>query len=265
MLKRKQESTKGGAIWMNRFPVIGISGSISKDEKELSLPTCYTHALLAAGAIPVLLSPSMTDDLISECLSGLDGVFLIGGNDVAPERYGHDPVDELGEVSPLRDDFECRLVRLAVQRRMPVLGICRGIQSLNVAMGGTLWQDISSQYRTASGEKGLAHSQRRSDFYTSHRVLAQKGTLLDRIIGRETFWVNSFHHQAVREAAPGMAVSAYATDGLIEAIEYPELPFCLGVQWHPERYFERDETSMAIFRAFAEAAKAYQNQREFPK
>ena len=89
---------------------------------------------------------------------------------MGPERYGHDPIDALGEVNPLRDEFEGRLIRMAAEMKMPVLGICRGIQSMNVAMGGTLWQDVPSQYRTADGEKGIAHSQSRSDFYTSHRV-----------------------------------------------------------------------------------------------
>lgn len=242
---------------MNRFPLIGISGSITRDESELCLPTCYSRALTAAGAIPVLLSPSMDDEMFQRCLDALDGVFLAGGTDVAPERYGHEPINELGDVNPLRDEFEIRLVRFAVERQMPVLGICRGIQSLNVALGGTLWQDLPSQYSRADGKEKLAHYQRREDHYTSHAVNAEEGTLLHRIIGRQTFRVNSFHHQAVRDAAPGMVVSAHATDGLIEAIEHPGLPFCVGVQWHPERYFDRDETAMAIFTAFAQAARDY--------
>lgn len=246
---------------MNRYPLIGISGSISKDEKELFLPSCYTNALMIAGAMPVLLSPTMNDGMLSACLESLDGVLLAGGNDVAPDMYGHDPINELGEVNPARDHFEGRLVRMAAERHMPVLGICRGIQSMNVAMGGTLWQDIPSQYRTVQGEKGLAHSQTRADFYTSHRVVIEKGTLLDRVISKEEIWVNSFHHQAVRDPAPGMNVVARATDGLIEAIEHPTLPFFLGVQWHPERYFDRDQTAMALFSAFVDAAKVHQSKR----
>lgn len=242
---------------MKHYPLIGISGSISKDEKEFFLPACYNHALMAAGAMPVMLNPTMDDEMLCECLNMLDGVLLAGGNDVAPDRYGHDPINELGEVNPLRDDFEGRLVRMAAERRMPVLGICRGIQSMNVAMGGTLWQDIPSQYRTGTGEKGLAHSQTRADRYTSHRVVIEKGTLLDKVMGKEEIWVNSFHHQAVRDAAPGMHVVAHATDGLVEAIEHPDLPFFLGVQWHPERYFDRDETAMVLFQAFADAAREY--------
>lgn len=242
---------------MNHYPLIGISGSVAKTEKDMSIQTCYTNALMRAGALPVLLCPHMNDDMLLSCLSGLDGVLLAGGNDVSPDRYGHEPINALGEVNPLRDDFEGRLVRMAAQMNMPVLGICRGIQSMNVALGGTLWQDVPSQYHRPDGKEGLAHSQTRADFYTSHRVKIEKGTLLSRVIGEEEIWVNTFHHQAVREAAPGLAVGAHASDGLIESIEHPGLPFFLGVQWHPERYFDRDRTAMALFDAFADAARAY--------
>ncbi len=246
---------------MNHYPLIGISGSISKTEKEMSIQTCYTNALMKAGALPVLLCPHMDDAMLRQCLNGLDGLLLAGGNDVAPDRYGHDPIDELGEVNPLRDDFEGRLVRMAAEMKMPVLGICRGIQSINVAMGGTLWQDVPSQYRTAEGRKGIAHSQTRADFYPSHRVTIEENTMLMKLIGQREIRVNSFHHQGVREAAPCMNVVAHASDGLIEAIEHPGLPFFLGVQWHPERYFDRDATAMALFDGLAQAARTYQSQR----
>ena len=242
---------------MSHYTLIGISGSVSKSEKEMSIQTCYTNALMKAGALPVLLCPNMDDDMLSACLDTLDGVLLAGGNDIAPDRYGHDPIDELGEVNPLRDEFEGRLVRMAAQRKMPVFGICRGVQSMNVAMGGTLWQDVPSQYRTPEGGKGIAHSQTRADYYTSHRVKLEKDTLLYRVIGRDEIWVNTFHHQAVRDAAPALRIGAHATDGLIESVEHTELPFFLGVQWHPERYFDRDETSMCLFTAFVNAAKEY--------
>ena len=240
---------------MKRYPVIGISGSISKSEKELSINAGYNKALMTAGAVPVLLTPFLSDDMLSACLDGLDGLLLAGGNDVAPDRYGHDPINELGEVNPLRDEFECRLIRMAVERKMPILGICRGIQSMNVAMGGTLWQDVPSQFVPAQKQEKLAHSQTRADCYTSHRVIIEPGSMLHRIIGQQEIRVNSFHHQGVREPAPGLAVAAHASDGLIESIEHPGLPFFLGVQWHPERYFDRDETAMALFSALVEAAK----------
>jgi len=246
---------------MNNYPLIGISGSISKTEKEMSIQTCYTNALMKAGALPVLLCPNMDDAMLNQCMSGLDGILLAGGNDVSPDRYGHDPIDELGEVCPLRDDFEGRLVRMAAEMKMPVLGICRGIQSINVAMGGTLWQDVPSQYRTAEGTKGIAHSQTRADFYTSHRVFIEENSMLMQLIDEREIRVNSFHHQGVRDVASGMNVAAHASDGLIEAIEHPDLPFFLGVQWHPERYFDRDRTAMVLFEALAEAARVYHSKR----
>ena len=246
---------------MNHFPLIGISGSVSKNERELSVSACYTNALLTAGAIPVILSPHMDDGVLSACLDTLNGILLAGGNDVDPNRYGDEPLDELGEVNPLRDDFEIRLVKMAAERSMPVLGICRGIQSLNVAMGGTLWQDIPSQYRRTDGRKGLAHSQTRADHFTSHCVTIEKETLLYRVIGEATIRVNTFHHQAVRMPAPCLRVGACASDGLIESVEHPSLPFFLGVQWHPERYFDRDKTAMALFQAFTDAAKAYSGKK----
>lgn len=247
---------------MNHYPLIGISGSITKTEKEMSIQTCYTNALMKAGAVPVLLCPNMDDEMLSSALGALDGVLLAGGNDVAPDCYGHEPTNELGEVNPLRDHFEGRLVRLAAQMKMPVLGICRGIQSINAAMGGTLWQDVPSQFQRTDGKQKLAHSQTRADFYTSHRVRIEEGTLLERVIGEKEIWVNSFHHQAVWEPAPKMKIGAYASDGLIESIEDPDLPFFLGVQWHPERYFDRDRTAMALFDAFAEAACAYHKEKQ---
>ena len=135
------------------------------------------------------------------------------------------------------------------------------LTKLNVAMGGTLWQDVPSQYRTAEGKKGVAHSQTRSDFYTSHGALIEEDTKLYALLGRREIRVNSFHHQAVREPAPCMKVAAHASDGLIEAIEHPDLPFFMGVQWHPERYFDRDETAMALFSALCDAAREFQNRQ----
>ena len=244
---------------MNHYPLIGISGSVSKNERELSVNACYTNGLIKAGALPVIISPHMEGEVLEVCLDKLDGILLAGGNDVDPNRYGDDPLDELGEVNPLRDDFEIRLVRKAAERGMPVFGICRGIQSMNVAMGGTLWQDIPSQYRRPDGRKGVAHSQTRADFYTSHRVLIEEDSRLMQLIGKREIRVNSFHHQAVMQPAPCMKVSAHASDGVIEGIEHPDLPFFMGVQWHPERYFDRDETAMVLFSALCEAAKVYQS------
>lgn len=242
---------------MNQFPLIGVSGSVDERERENVMMRCYARAVLSGGAMPVLLSPDMDDDMLDSCLAKLDGVLLAGGTDVDPALYGETPVYELGEVTPLRDQFEMRLVKKAYALGMPVLGICRGIQCLNVAMGGTLWQDLPSQFRTEKGERPLAHSQKRPDYYQSHSVYVKEGTKMHSIVKADSLRVNSFHHQAVKDVAEGMIVSAVSTDGVIEAIEHPDLPFFVGIQWHPERYFDRTEDAKAVFAAFAQAAREY--------
>lgn len=242
---------------MKKFPLIGVSGSIDEKEREHFLMRCYARAILSGGAIPMLLSPDMDDEMLASCMEKLDGIFLAGGNDVAPEVFGEDPIPELGEVNPLRDQFEMRLVKKAYETGMPVLGVCRGIQSMNAALGGTLWQDLPSQYRTGANEKPIAHSQKRPDYYQSHSVYIMEETKLHSIVKAASLRVNSFHHQAVKDAADGLVISAVSTDGVVEAIECPNHPFFVGVQWHPERYFDRTEDARALFAAFAKAAASY--------
>lgn len=238
-------------------PLIGVSGSVDSKETQHFLLSCYANALLAAGAVPLLLPPTLEGEALEDCLARLDGLFLAGGNDLAPETYGSEPIEALGEVNPVRDRFELSAVRWAFERQMPVFGICRGIQAMNVAMGGTLWQDLPSQYRTQAGEAPLAHSQKRRDIYPSHAVRIEPGTLLFSLVGTESLRVNSMHHQAVRDAGRGLRITARATDGVPEALECPEHPFFLAVQWHPERYFAQAKDAMALFQAFANAASAY--------
>lgn len=239
------------------FPLIGISGSMNADETTSYLLRNYMRAVLSGGAAPVLLSPDLDDCALDACLSRLDGLLLAGGNDVAPSLFGQLPIDELGEVNPLRDHFEIRLIQRAQALHMPVLGICRGVQIMNVALGGTLWQDLSSQYRTADGRKPMCHRQTCPGGYPSHRVRVSSGTLLSTILPSEQAEVNSFHHQAVADVAPALRICAVAEDGVIEGVECPSLPFFLGVQWHPERTFETDAASQALFSALAQAALRY--------
>ena len=246
---------------MNSYPLIGISGSIDKNEKQHYLMRSYTKAVLHAGGIPVLLSLDMDDAMLASCMERLDGLLLAGGNDLAPELFGESPISELGEVNPLRDQLEMRLVPIARETGMPVLGVCRGIQSMNVAMGGTLWQDLPSQYRSADGQPPMAHSQKRPDHYPSHSVRIQEGTLLHRIAGADDLLVNSFHHQAIKDPASALTVTAVSPDGVIEAVEVPSHPFFIGVQWHPELFFDRDEKAFALFKAFVNAAAAFQNKK----
>lgn len=238
-------------------PLIGISGSIDHEETTHSLPITYMRAVENSGAIAVMLSYNMDDEALEGCLDRLDGVLLSGGNDVDPNAYGHFPIYELGEVNPVRDEFEFRLVKAAFARKMPLLGICRGIQSLNVAMGGTLWQDLPSQFRTAEGGKPIRHSQASLSKYLSHEVVLEENTVLGSVMRDKRFMTNSFHHQAVLDVAPGFRVTAHTLDGVNEAIEHETLPFFMGVQWHPERNIHNEPNAKALFDGFVRACAQY--------
>lgn len=240
---------------MAAYPLIGISGSIDAEETRHFILRDYFTAVIAAGGAPVLLSPDMEGGMLEDCLARLDGLLLAGGNDVSPALFGQQPIEALGEVNPLRDAFEMRLVCLAAQRGLPTLGICRGVQAMAAALGGSLWQDLPSQYRTADGMPPAAHRQTAPGHYASHAVDVLPGTLLERLLGgAETLAVNSFHHQAVKEAG-SLRVCALAPDGVIEAVEHESLPFFLGVQWHPERMYRRDRSAAALFEGLTRAAR----------
>lgn len=239
------------------FPLIGISGSMNNDETQLFLFRNYMQSILSGGGVPVLLSPDLDGEALEVCLSRLDGLLLAGGNDVSPLLFGERPIHELGEVNPLRDVFETRLIRRAKELRMPVLGICRGVQIMNTALGGTLWQDLSSQFQSKDGQRAMRHSQTCPGCYPSHHVTVLPETLLSTLIPAGQIQVNSFHHQAVAAPAPSLRISAVAEDGVIEAVECPSLPFFLGVQWHPERMTASDEASRALFSALCRAASSY--------
>lgn len=205
----------------------------------------YARRIQEAGAVPtVLLPPESPEDaeaLAASAVERMDGLLLAGGYDVDPAYYGESPAPGLGTVEPLRDAFEIALVRAFRRAGRPILGICRGAQVLNVALGGTLYQDIPG------------HNQSEPRPQATHPVFLAAESRLFRILGgvRELA-VNSFHHQAVRTLAPGLVAVAHAPDGTIEAVEAREGAFLLGVQWHPE--WLEDEASRAIFRAFVSAA-----------
>ena len=212
----------------------------------------YRQSVLHAGGEPRTLESSMTVD---QALAGIDGLMLTGGGDVAPSRYGEQPVPSIEEAEPGRDEFEIALVLAARKKSLPILGICRGIQVLNVACGGTLVQDIPSQLPGA-GSHNLAVPEHES-YELAHEIWIEKDSLLAQLmrdrIADDGCEVNSRHHQAVKGVAKGFKVTATAPDGVIEAIEDPESAFCLGVQWHPENFFRTGEFR-ALFEGFLEAA-----------
>ena len=208
----------------------------------------YLDAVVGAGAVPVVISPDATAaaDLVA---SRLDGLMLVGGVDVDPANYGETIWNDTVFPGPKRDALELALLDSAFKRDLPVLAICRGHQVLNVARGGTLWQDLPTQQ-----PDGLRHSQRQDPQAAGHELRIVNGSLLHRIVGTARLGTNSFHHQAVRELGQGLQPAAWSSDGLVEALEDPSHRFVLGVQWHPEEMLHRPQ-HRALFAAFAAAAE----------
>jgi putative glutamine amidotransferase len=201
----------------------------------------YRQAVLHVGGEVRVLEPGMD---VGEATAGLDGLLLTGGEDVHPSHYGETPHATVTDPIAERDTFEMALIAEARRRNLPILAVCRGIQVLNVACGGTLIQDIPSQLPS-----GIQHDfpvPPYEPFHLAHEVWLERDTLLarlmrDSITGGDTLAVNSRHHQAVKQVAPGFRVTATAPDGVIEAIEDPEARFCLAVQWHPESFWRTGE------------------------
>ncbi|PYQ73756.1 MAG: hypothetical protein DMG04_12675 [Acidobacteria bacterium] len=212
----------------------------------------YKQAVLHVGGEVRIVDASMSTDA---ALEGLDGLILTGGDDVGPARYGEAAHPKTVEAEPARDEFEIALVNGARAQQLPLFAICRGIQVLNVACGGTLVQDIPTQINGA-----LNHSLTvppNSPYSLAHEVWVEKDSILSKLMGdrltADTCEVNSRHHQAVKDVAKGFRVAATAPDGVIEAIEDPAARFCLGVQWHPENFWRTGEFR-ALFEGFLEAA-----------
>ena len=219
------------------LPVIGITGNYNQE--TCTLAEGYYQSVLKAGGIPFIIPPFYETDRLGELLDRLDGIIFSGGGDINPLLLGEEPIKELHGITPERDQQELLLARLAYDRQIPMLGICKGIQVINAALGGTNYQDIHTQMEGIR----IKHSQDQDRRYPSHQVSLTKGSLLEKFFGEELA-VNSFHHQACKEAAPGMKVTAMSTDGVIEAIESTEFKSIMGVQWHPETYILRNSTEM---------------------
>jgi putative glutamine amidotransferase len=216
----------------------------------------YSRAVETTGGLPVLIPVPLATRTGLETLARLDGLLLTGGDDVHPRCYGEEPLPALGEVDYQRDLAEIALVRAALESGLPVLGICRGLQLINVACGGTLYQDIFTQRPDCQG-----HRQSAPRDTNTHKVQVLETSRLHDVLGQTLVWVNSRHHQAVRDPAPGLTPSARAGDGLIEALEKPDHPFLLAVQWHPEGTWSHDEYSLKLFQALTGAAKSYRTSR----
>ena len=220
------------------------------------LNLAYCEAVAAAGGVPVIL-PHMTDAGVRRAyLERIDGLLLSGGGDVAPQFYGEEPHELLGKIDSDRDGSEIDLTREAARRGLPVLGICRGLQVLNVAFGGTLYQDLSQR-----GVASFQHRQIAAREEATHTVRFSAGSVLAEWFGKNAR-VNSFHHQAIKRAAEGFKVNALAADGVIEGIEYAASDaFLMGVQWHPEHMAGKDGSMAALFENFVRLSEQLRERR----
>ena len=210
----------------------------------------YPRGIEFAGGIPVLIPVYNDLEAAMAVLDRIDGLLLTGGKDVSPRFFNEEPRVGIGGIDYERDVMEVELARGADKLGIPILGICRGIQLMAVAFGGTLYQDIYSQVPGC-----LDHNQKATKRTNTHTVRVVKGSRLFRILETETVWVNSNHHQAVKDLPPGFVTSADASDDIIEAIERPDEPFLLGIQWHAEGTWVHDRPSRRIFSALVNAAR----------
>ena len=234
-------------------PIIGITGVARTVDgvERTGVNSAYVASLLRAGGMPFILSPLIPLEMVAEAAGRLDGVLLTGGEDVAPEAYGATRHAALGVVDPRRDALELGLIRAAHTRGLPILGICRGIQILNIALGGTLWQDLPSERPTS-----LPHGQIAGRTARTHPVSVTAGSRLAAAVGGGRLEVNSFHHQAIRDLAPSLVATATALDGIVEGVETTVGGWLLAVQWHPEEFFaEPSAPDHGLFKALVEASR----------
>ena len=242
-----------------RQPIVAITGNY--DSGKCTLLEGYYRSVLEAGGTPVIIPAFEDTDAMVSLLDHIDALVLSGGGDINPLYLGEEPIRELSSINPVRDSQELLLVRLAANRQIPILGICRGIQVMTAALGGKLYQDI---YKEAGAT--LKHSQDTERHTATHSVRIASSSKLAAIFGRTNLHVNSFHHQAVKEAAPGFAVTAVSPDGLIEGIESIQHKSIIGVQWHPEcMILGGDRSMIPLFEWIVGEARSYAEARELHK
>lgn len=238
---------------MPRVPV-GLTIGNSREAEIFALRDDYVRAVETAGGLPLVLAPGDPGDapaLAADYLDRVEALVLSGGADIDPALYGEPRHAKVGQLFPERDAFEVALCREALRRDMPILAICRGHQLLNVATGGTLFQDIASQVEAAA-----VHDPDQERWERCHDVEVLPGTRLREILGQERVAVNSFHHQAVKDLGRGLVLAARGCDdGVIEGMEMPDRKFVLGVQWHPESFWDRPQGFQPLFQALVHAAR----------
>ena len=245
-------------------PIIGITGTLKEDVETvaerplgrfLRADLDYVEGVVGAGGVPVVLPPVGDERVAGAVVRSLDGLLLSGGSDLDPGYYGEEPALELGPTLPERDTFEMALVGLALRRGIPVFGICRGMQVLNVALGGTLYQDLPSQW---DGDV-LKHRQATPKWQPCHEVGVRADSYIAEVMGREVVKVNSYHHQGIKDLAEGLVATGRSTDGVIEAVEGKDFSerWLLGVQWHAEAMRGAGPQQESLFEAHVSAAERH--------
>lgn len=226
--------------------IVGITPLWDEQLQSVWMLAAYTAALEACGLVPIILPLTADPEAARRALDCCDGLLITGGQDVDPASYGESVLPQCGPLAPVRDALETALVREAAARDLPTLGICRGAQIMNAALGGTLWQDLPAQ-----APSDIVHRQERPYDQPVHPVTVAEGTPLADILGPGSHGVNSLHHQAIHRVAEPLEIAAVAPDGLTEAVFLPGKRFFLGVQWHPEFLFDAGADSRRLFEAFA--------------
>lgn len=234
-------------------PLIGVSTSITvaKHPERAYVNSAYLHAVQQAGGVPVALPPQLSSASMRQLAGDLQGLLLTGGGDMDPALFGETPHATLYDVAPARDTLETSVLHVALDRGLPVLAVCRGLQVLNVALGGSLHQDVGTDPGTQ-----LAHSQKEPRDQPTHKVKLTPGCRLAATLGADELEVNSMHHQAIKRLGRGLTAVAWAPDQIVEGAEIGDPSrFVLGVQWHPEELVGHSEPARRLFAALVAAAR----------
>ena len=246
-------------------PIIGILGNVAPEGsgkfpglENVYVNRDYVTAVLQAEGIPFILPFVEGEELVRAQIEMMDGILLSGGYDVHPALYGQEPHVKLEEVYPERDVYEIAVIKAAIELKKPIFGICRGLQLINVAFGGTLYQDLSLH----QPQTEIQHNQTCPRDLAIHSIEVSPNSKLHKIFGTTQVPVNSFHHQAIDQLAPGLKINACSIDGVIEGIEKEGEDFFIAVQWHPERMVAKHPLMKKLFQAFTDAARRYRESHE---
>jgi putative glutamine amidotransferase len=240
-------------------PVIGINASFSREENQnpsVSVRANYVDAVTSAGGIPIILPPLASTNDVDQQIAACDGFIFVGGPDIDPARFGEEPHPTMNPMSPRREVYDFELIDHVIKARKPFLAICLGCQQVNVALGGSLIQDINSQTSTT-----IQHSRRQIPYTSRHDVEVEPKTKLHDLVGTRTLSTNTAHHQAVDRPGEGVKVTSRTDDGVIESFELRDYPFGLGIQWHPE-YLVAEKEHRALFEGLVREAKKQREKRK---